>query len=125
MKYLADSVFLIELFRKQPKALQKARNLIGTDVKTTTINAAELYEGAFRAKQTSRHLLQLDEFWQRFDPVPFQLHHAKEFGRLKSQYDNIAINDLLIAAIAKSDQYTLLTKNTKDFLALGVQIEEW
>jgi tRNA(fMet)-specific endonuclease VapC len=125
MKYLADSVFLIELFRRNIKAVEKAKKLIDSDVKTSVITAAELYEGAYRANQTSRHLQQLSEMWNKFEPVPFQLHHAEEFGRLKSQFNNTSINDLLIASITLVDNYVLLTKNKDDFLPLGVQVEDW
>lgn len=42
--------------------MAKAKILQDKEVRTTTITAAELYEGAFRAKNTSKHLLQSDEF---------------------------------------------------------------
>jgi predicted nucleic acid-binding protein len=103
----------------------KAEELQDSDVKTTTINAAELYEGAYWSQQTSRHVLQLEQLWNRFEPISFQLHHAMEFGRLKSQFSQVAINDLLIAAIALSDQYTVLTRNSDDFIPLGVKVEDW
>ncbi|MCH8908377.1 MAG: type II toxin-antitoxin system VapC family toxin [Candidatus Heimdallarchaeota archaeon] len=129
MKYLLDSNFLISIFRGEKSALNKAKRLQNEDhdVFTTSINAAELYEGAFRSTRTSSHLQILEGLWELFPVIEFSKHHAKEFGRIKAQLnlDEYNVNDILIASVANYLQAVVITKNKKGFEKTGAALEGW
>ncbi|MHA2249273.1 MAG: type II toxin-antitoxin system VapC family toxin [Candidatus Kariarchaeaceae archaeon] len=129
MKFVLDSNFLIAIFRREEKALNMAKAIASEKniIVTTSINAAELYEGAYRANNTSSHLKLLEAIWERFPVVDFSKSHAKVFGRLKSQIKGkkFNVNDILIASVALEMDAVLVTRNLKDFEITGVKLDTW
>jgi len=58
--------------------------------------------------------------------APFDDAAAAVFDDLKSQRIRVATMDLRIAAIALSNNYTLLTRNFSDFARIpGLQFDDW
>ncbi len=126
-----DTNFLIELIRKKQEAIQKLQDMItsGEDMKTTTINASELYKGAYK---TQRHeeIIKVEDILKTLEVLPHDKDSAKLFGQLyytpiiKSK--NPGDMDLLIASIALNSNEKILTKNVRHFNIIpNLTVETW
>lgn len=101
------------------KAFLATRN---ETVVIAAITASELLHGVHRAMDAGRRRKRMDHVeWilSEFEVVPFALdearHHARIWAELASKGQIIGGNDLLIAATALSQGYTLATLNIDEF----------
>ncbi|MHA2503478.1 MAG: type II toxin-antitoxin system VapC family toxin [Candidatus Kariarchaeaceae archaeon] len=125
MKYIADTDFLIALFRKKPEALALLGRLKRSDLLyTTTINAAELFHGVYRSQAVSSHLRVTSELLSSFRLLDFGLDHAMQFGQLVARigFDQMNAMDILVTSIALAEQATVITNNTRHFEPSGVSL---
>jgi tRNA(fMet)-specific endonuclease VapC len=84
--------------------------------------ARTLEEQVTRYHQLNRMVKSYNEVWL----LEFDLQAAAEFARLQKQRIRIGTMDLKIAAIALSQNATLLSRNLKDFSKVpGLQVEDW
>lgn len=125
--YLCDTDFLIALFRKQPGALKKLEHLTSKQSKlyNSTISEAELYVGAYNAKDISSHIVDLEILFNLFEVVTFQSQHAMMFGRLMQNAQRSQTIDIMIAAVALVENMTVVTNNTKHYQTTGVKLESF
>lgn len=123
-----DTDFLVAYLRNDPKARSKLEELDSVEepVHTTIINAFELYNGAFKAKDTHNELTRVDKLLDTFFILMLDRDAAKSAGALHDKSNPIGESDLLIASIALSNNQTLITKNRKHFERVsGLQVEGW
>ncbi len=122
MAYLIDtSVFIaLERGRQTHDALGE---LVGDEpIALAAITASELLLGIYRANSVERRL-QREAFVERaLDMVtvlPFDLRearvHAQVLAELLASGQKIGAHDLLVAATAIANGYTVLTDNVRDF----------
>ena len=91
---------------------------------------AELFYGAFRSNHPQRTLERQQAFFSQFVSLPLQDEDAFLAGRIRAQLAKagtpIGSYDLQIAAIALTNDLTLVTHNTREFERVeGLQIEDW
>ena len=72
----------------------------------------------------------LYNFFKPFGCLPFDDDCAEEYGIIRSDLSSkgllIGPNDLMIAAIAKAKQLTVITHNTNEFNRVdGLNVEDW
>ena len=72
----------------------------------------------------------LSTFFEPYESLPFDDAAAAEYGRIRAQLaaagTPIGPNDLMIAAIARDRQLTLVTHNTREFSRVsGLLMEDW
>lgn len=71
-------------------------------------------------------LVELCEFYSRWNVQPFDERAANEFLRLRHSGVGIGTMDLKIAAICLIEGATLLSANLKDFQQVpGLHVEDW
>ncbi len=71
-------------------------------------------------------LVELCEFYSRWNVQPFDERAADEFHRLRHSGVGIGTMDLKIAAICLVEGATLLSANLKDFQQVpGLRVEDW
>ena len=129
MNLLADTDFLIELYRSKQAAINKLQSLIeiDTQLSTTTINAAEMYLGAFKSLNTTNSLYRVNQLLSGFDLIDFTVEHALTYGELVARLKGkeIGAMDSIIAAVALATGKIVLTRNIKHFDRTGVDIQTW
>jgi tRNA(fMet)-specific endonuclease VapC len=80
---------------------------------------AELYFGAFKSPQPAKNFALLATFLPVFLSLPFGDLAAKVYGQIRADLEArgtpIGPNDLMIAAIALSNDLTLVTHNIAEF----------
>ncbi len=77
----------------------------------------------------SANLARLAQFFLPFESVPFDEAAAEQYGILRTQLQRagalIGANDLLIAATALANDFTLVTRNAAEFVRVaGLRVEE-
>lgn len=91
---------------------------------------AELLFGARKSNRVAKVLAGLDQFFRPLVSVPFDDECAQEYGRIRADLDRagtpIGANDLLIAAIARRHDLTVVTHNVDEFTrVVGLPVEDW
>lgn len=131
MIYLLDTNVCIHLLNERSAVIQNHfRAHASADIALCSVVKAELLYGARRSQRTEANLLLLEAFFAPLQSLPFDDACAEHYGRIRaellSQGRPIGPNDLLIAAIARAHDATLVTHNTGEFGRVpGLRLEDW
>jgi tRNA(fMet)-specific endonuclease VapC len=131
--YLLDANAWIALFRrKSGKVLDELERHPDTEVALCPIVIAELWYGACRSDPAYRaeNKRLVDDLRAKYASVPFDDAAALDSGELRAYLaavgQPIGPYDLLIAAIARTHNLTLVTRNQAEFSRVpGLTIENW
>jgi tRNA(fMet)-specific endonuclease VapC len=130
--YLLDSNVCIRLLNESASSnmARKLAELTPDDIRLCSVVKSELYYGAYKSTRRERNLANLNRFFSQFISLPFDDNAASIAGQVRAQLDvtgtPIGSNDLLIAAIALSNDLTLVTHNTREFGRInGLKYEDW
>ena len=129
--YLLDTNVCINLLNNQQSEVEKKfRFLSPSEIALCSIVKAELFFGARNSKRIDANLQRLRFFFAPLQSLAFNDLCADEYGLirtdLQAQGKLIGPNDLLIAAIARTHQATLVTHNTKEFSRIsGLKLDDW
>jgi tRNA(fMet)-specific endonuclease VapC len=120
MPHLLDTDWIVDCLNDRQDALQTVRTLSREGVRTSIITYAELYQGAYYARDPAAALRFLAEFLQGIPILLLSVAVAERFavvrGALSRQHrQQIGDMDLLIAATALDGDLTLVTRNIRDF----------
>jgi tRNA(fMet)-specific endonuclease VapC len=100
------------------------------DVCISVITNCELLYGVELSPRRSQDQTALDAYLRHVEVLQYldeaALHYAQIRAALKSSGKMIGVNDLFIAAHARSLGLTLVTNNTREFGRVqGLQLENW
>jgi tRNA(fMet)-specific endonuclease VapC len=132
MRYLLDTDTCIYLIKKKPPSvLQKLSELSTSDVALSMITLFELQYGVENSqhhKQSGKALNHFVESIQYILPMDrlATSYAAQVRADLKRKGTPIGPYDLLIAAVALSNNLTLVSNNTREFKRIeGLKLENW
>ena len=99
-------------------------------IRLCSVVKAELYYGAYKGSRRDANLALLARLFGQFVSLPFDDRAAEVYGRVRStlemQGTPIGPNDLMIAAIALTNNVTLVTHNVGEFERVpALKIEDW
>ena len=99
-------------------------------IRLCSVVKAELIFGARKSTRVARVLTALERFFRPLLSVPFDDECAHEYGRIRADLDRagtpIGGNDLMIAAIARRYDLTVVTHNIDEFTRVaGLAVEDW
>jgi tRNA(fMet)-specific endonuclease VapC len=129
--YLLDSNVCIHLLNKRlTKIEQNFRSHSPTEIALCSIVKAELLFGARHSQRVSANLQRLKQFFAPLASLPFDDRCAEEYAQIRAdltaQGKIIGPNDLLIAAISRAHNTTLVTHNMNEFSRIiGLELEDW
>ena len=91
---------------------------------------AELIHGAEKSSKVAENLRVVEDFASRLEVLPYAARAAQHYGSIRAALERvgqpIGVNDLHIAAHARSEGLTLVTNNTAEFNKVpALQIENW
>lgn len=131
MIYLLDSNVCIRLLNEKnsPVARRFVRHS-PAEIALCSVVKAELLFGAQRSARVQANLHHLQRFFAPLQSLPFDDRCAEHYGSIRSELAEKGIpigpNDLLIAAIARAHDATLVTHNTGEFgRVTGLRLEDW
>jgi predicted nucleic acid-binding protein len=130
---ILDSNVVSELMRSVPDPAVQAwlRRHTSGDMFTTAITVAEIQYGIARLPDGGRRerLRQAaNDVFARFPDkvLPFDLPAAARYAGIVAHRDSVGVPisapDAQIAAICRVHEATLITRNTRDFLQIGVRV---
>jgi tRNA(fMet)-specific endonuclease VapC len=109
---------------------EQMRSLSPSSIALCSIVKAELLYGARHSQRTEENLRLLSDFFAPLSSLPFDDRCAEEYGIIRAQLvalgSIIGPNDLLIAAIARACDATLVTHNTGEFSRISsLRLTDW
>ena len=131
MRYLLDTnVCVMYLNGRSSSVRDRLLATPAEEMAVCSVVKAELFYGAFRSNHPQRTLERQQAFFSLFVSLPLQDEDAFLAGRIRAQLAKagtpIGSYDLQIAAIALTNDLTLVTHNTREFERVeGLQIEDW
>jgi len=131
MKYLLDTnVCIVYLNGRNTHLRNKLYQSNPNDIVLCSIVKAELFFGAMRSRNPQDNLLKQKRFLSQFKSLPFDDKASGVFGIIRAELafkgTPIGPYDLMIAAIAKAHNLTLITHNIREFKRIdNLQIEDW
>lgn len=130
LKYLLDTNIVIYVIKRRPIEVLGLFNENAGRLAISSITLAELYHGAEKSAKVAQNLAVVEEFASRLEVLPYAAKAAQHHGTIRSVLERaghpIGINDLHIAAHARSEGLTLVTNNLGEFARVpGLLLENW
>jgi len=129
--YLLDTdVCIVYLKGKSLSVNKRFKSLKRDNIAVCSIAKAELFNGSMRSNNPKKAFQVQETFLNQFVSLPFDDKCALVYGKVRSQLANagtpIGSNDLLIAAIALTNNLTLVTHNVREFSRVPkLKLEDW
>ncbi len=119
-RVILDSTVIIGFLRNKKDDVQLIQGLEAeAELATTTINAFEVYYGAYKSRNVQRNLVSAKGFPSTIELVTLDVGSAELAGQvlkeLESEGKSIDIRDLFIGCIALSNGFTVVTRNKEHF----------
>ena len=130
LKYLLDTNIVIYVIKRRPIEVMGVFNENAGRMAISAITLSELFHGAEKSAKVAQNLVVLEEFASLLDVLPYSAKASQHYGAIRSALEQagcpIGVNDLHIAAHARSEGLTLVTNNLGEFERVpGLLIENW
>jgi len=131
VKYMLDSNICIYLIKNKPDSiLIKLKAALKEGVSISTITLAELEHGVALSAYPEKNADALTQFLSIIEVLSFDARAASQYGLIRANLQRkgllIGQMDMLIAAHAKANGYTMVTNNVREFARVdGLVIEDW
>lgn len=130
LKYLLDTKIVIYVLKRRPIAVLKTFNAHANHIAISSITLAELLHGAEKSARVEDNLRVVEDFISRLEVLPYGTKAAQHYGRIRADLEvkgkSIGVNDLHIAAHARSEGLILVTNNLREFARVpALQTENW
>ena len=130
LRYLLDTNIVIYVLKRRPPEVLGVFNANASRMAISSITLAELMHGAEKSTRISQNLEAIEDFCSRLEVLPYTAKAAQHYGAIRAALEKvgqpIGVNDLHIAAHARSDGLVLVTNNTAEFERVpALEIENW
>ncbi|MBK7118705.1 MAG: type II toxin-antitoxin system VapC family toxin [Comamonadaceae bacterium] len=130
LKYLLDTNIVIYVIKRRPAEVLGLFNENAGRMAISAITLAELIHGAEKSTRVAQNLAVVDDFASRLEVVPYTSRASQHYGAIRAVLERagrpIGVNDLHIAAHARSEGLTLVTNNLAEFERVpGLLTENW
>lgn len=130
LRYLLDTNICIYVIKRRPEALLDRFNSHASQLAISSITLAELLHGAEKSSLPQRTLSVVENFCSRLEVLTYGPKAAQHYGQIRAALEKrgmpIGINDLHIAAHARSEGLTLVSNNMREFERVdGLLLENW
>lgn len=130
LRYLLDTNLVIYVIKRRPLAALQMFNEHAAHMAISSITLAELLHGAEKSNAPARSLAVVEDFYSRLEVLGYGPKAAQHYGSIraaqKKRGQPIAVNDLRIAAHARSEGLTLVSNNLRDFERVdALQLANW
>jgi tRNA(fMet)-specific endonuclease VapC len=130
LKYLLDTNTVIYVLKKRPLAVLKSFNTHASHMAISAITLAELFHGAENSTRVDDNFRTIEDFASRLEVLAYGAKAAQHYGTIRAALERkgktIGVNDLHIAAHARSESLILVTNSLREFSRVpALQIESW
>lgn len=130
LKYMLDTNIVIYVIKQRPVEALDSFNRHAGQMSISAVTEAELFHGAEKSQQREHNLRQVEDFTARLDVLDYGRKAAAHYGEIRADMERkgtpIGVNDLHIAAHARSEGLILVTNNLREFKRVkGLRTENW
>lgn len=130
LKYLLDTNIVIYVIKRRPIQVLDVFNMNANRMAISVVTLAELLHGVEKSSQPAANLAVVEDFCSRLQVLPYTPKAAQHYGSIRASLESdgkpIGVNDLHIAAHARSEGLILVTNNEKEFSRVpALQVENW
>lgn len=130
LKYLLDTNIVIYVIKYRPPEVREVFNRHHGRMAISAVTLAELLHGAEKSADVPRNLRVVEDFCSRLDVLPYGIKAAQHYGSIRAALERrgqpIGVNDLHIAAHARSEGLVLVSNNLREFDRVeGLLTENW
>ena len=130
LHYLLDTNIAIYVIKQRPLTALAQFNQQAGRIGISAITLAELLHGAEKSGRPAANLAVVEDFCSRLDLLHYGPKAARHYGTIRSALERsgtpIGLNDLHIAAHARSEGLVLVTNNLREFERVAaLQLENW
>ena len=130
LRYLLDTNIVIYVIKRRPLSALALFNENAGHMAISSITLAELMHGAEKSNAPTRSLAAVEDFCSRLEVLPYgpkaAMHYGNIRARLESRGQTIGVNDLHIAAHARSEGLTLVSNKLREFERVeALQLANW
>ena len=130
LRYLLDTNIVIYVLKRRPVEVLSTFNANASRMAMSSITLAELLHGAEKSSRVSENLSVIEDFCSRLEVLPYGPKAAQHDGAIRAALEKlgqpIGVNDLHIAAHARSEGLVLVTNNVGEFARVpALEVENW
>jgi tRNA(fMet)-specific endonuclease VapC len=130
LRYLLDTNTVIYVIKKRPIEVLEVFNTQAGHMAISAITLSELLHGAEKSERPAANLAVVEDFCSRIEVLSYAPKASLHYGSIRATLERagtpIGVNDLHIAAHARSEGLTLVTNNEREFVRVpALQIENW
>lgn len=130
LKFLLDTNIVIYVIKRRPVEVLGLFNENAGRMAISSITLSELLHGAEKSTRVAQNLAVVEDFASRLDVLPYTARASQHYGAIRTALERagrpIGVNDLHIAAHARSEGLTLVTNNLTEFERVpGLLTENW
>lgn len=130
LRFLLDTNIVIYVLKRRPMEVMSQFNANSSRMAISVITLAELMHGAEKSSKVQANLFAIEDFCSRLEVLPYTAKAAQHYGAIRSSLEKsgqtIGVNDLHIAAHARSEGLVVVTNNVSEFARVpGLEIENW
>ena len=130
LRYLLDTNIVIYVLKRRPVEVLSTFNANASRMAISSITLAELLHGAEKSSRVSENLATIEDFCSRLEVLPYGPKAAQHYGAIRAALEKlgqpIGVNDMHIAAHARSEGLVLVTNNMGEFARVpALEAENW
>ena len=130
LRYLLDTNIVIYVIKSRPLSALQLFNEQAGHMAISSITLAELLHGAEKSNAPARSLAVVEDFCTRLEVLSYGPKAAQHYGSIRSALEKrgeiVGVNDLHIAAHARSEGLTLVSNNLREFERVeALQLTNW
>ncbi|PKO47354.1 MAG: VapC toxin family PIN domain ribonuclease [Betaproteobacteria bacterium HGW-Betaproteobacteria-22] len=121
---------VIYVIKLRPIEVMATFNQNASRMAIPSITLAELIHGAEKSSKPTHNYAVIEDFCSRLEVLAYTAKAAQHYGSIRAALEKsgqtIGVNDLHIAAHARSEGLVLVTKNLPEFARVSaLQLENW
>jgi tRNA(fMet)-specific endonuclease VapC len=118
------------VLKRRPVEVLSTFNANASRMAISAITLAELLHGAEKSSRVSENLAAVEDFCSRLAVLPYGPKAAQHYGVIRAALEKIGqpigVNDMHIAAHARSEGLVLVTNNMGEFARVpALEAENW
>ena len=130
LRYLLDTNIVIYVLKRRPIEVLSLFNENASRMAISAITLSELFHGAEKSSRVSDNLVAIEDFCSRLEVLPYGAKAAQHYGAIRAGLEKtgqpIGVNNLHIAAHARSEGLVVVTNNVGEFARVpALQVENW
>jgi tRNA(fMet)-specific endonuclease VapC len=130
LRYLLDTNIVIYVLKRRPVEMLSTFNTNASRMAISSVTLAELFHGAEKSSRVSENLAAIEDFCSRLAVLPYGPKAAQHYGAIRAALEKlgqpIGVNDMHIAAHARSEGLVLVTNNMGEFARVpALELENW